>query len=156
MRKSTRAAAVMQARKHEKKLTTAPRSVSVPTSGGNPAFCASTCNGAGALVQSLRFASKRQHFRVGAQKEEQAGQNRAPLYGSRDAGQRIPGFRTERCRAFKSHRAEDREHQAQAKLFRSDALQRELPHVGAPSVLDDNADRDDGNQGHRYQPPAKA
>ena len=59
----------------------------------------------GILGQAGRLAPKRQHFRVGAKEKEKAGQDRAPFHRARNAGERVSRFRTQRRRAFKSHRS---------------------------------------------------
>ena len=130
---STRAAAVMHASVPAKRLTRAPKSMSSPSTGA-PATRGQNAHGRGAGAQILPGGVKAEHFRIGADGEEDAGESGALHHGAWDCFEGIARFRPQRGRALETDKAEQRQHQAKAQAAARHAMKMQLVAVQVPTV----------------------
>ena len=71
--------------------------------------------GTGRIAEGTRVPAKTQDLRIGAEHEEDAGQQRALQYGTGNGLERLARFAAQSRSAFKANEAEDREHQRRSK-----------------------------------------
>ncbi len=98
------------------------------------------------FAQLSRFAAKTKHFRVRAQHEKNASENRALQHGARNGVERIARFATQRGCAFKTNEAEHRKHKRRSERGERGALQVELVHVDMHAESDRHKGKHKDNQ----------
>ena len=82
-----------------------------------------------ALAEILAGDAEAEDFGVGADDEEYAAEDGALNDGARDCFERIARFGAERGRAFKSNKAEEREHQSEAQAAAGHANEVKLDEI---------------------------
>ena len=141
-----RAAAVMQARKHEKKASVAPTSVNVPIIRGKPALSANTCNGA-TLLSRVVASPWKPRTSVYAHRKKKSPVRIALHFTAR--GMLVSGSRASEPSDVALSKPTEL-NIASTKPSRSccgvTPSERKLPHVDMRSILDQNAHRNGADQ----------
>ena len=83
----------------------------------NPSLRGEKVQGAGGIAERRGCAAEADHLRVGAEHEEDAGEQRALQHGAGNRLERLARLATQRGGAFKAGKTEDGEHECRSQSF---------------------------------------
>ena len=153
MRMSTRAAAVEQASTQANMLMNAPQ-VDGHAERRNAGLCGKQMQRAGRIAERRGFAAEADHLRVGAEHEEDTGEQRALQHRAGNGLERLAGLAAQGGRAFKSGKTEDGEHERRPQASERNALQPELAGIDVQSQVDGQENEHDHDEadGNGFNP----